>query len=231
MKRLTTFLFTLLAITACKKENKTGPAASGSIIWQQSLSANSGSYTGLAPFTSQDSITVYGLMNSNNLPTNGFIFYRYESYNGPDPNNQLGFYQLATAEQVRNGLPVFSEDVTFSFENGKLAGGGPAPQLIAGNIALDDKPTLSLQNLRNAFIKEDNAEGVGSPSIQDSTLVAQLGYYNVNIGQLSTGGTPNYIKVWFVRPQHSAVPQGFFRDDNAAVISFTPVILGGPAIP
>src|ERR1700761_3986072 len=188
MKRLTILLFALLAISACKKENKTNSTVSGSIIWQQSPTANSGGH-GYSQLTSQDSITVYGLMNSNSLPTGGLAFYQYQSYNALDQNNRMGFFQIAQAGQVRNGLPVFFEDITFAFENGKLVGGSPASQFIVGNIALDNKPTLSLQDLRNAFIKEDNAEGVGNLSIKDSILVAQLGYYNLNLGELASGGT------------------------------------------
>jgi hypothetical protein len=232
MKKLIYFSFLLCAFVACKKEavnaNKTG---SGSIILEESPTANSGASFIVPPFTSQDSTTVYQLMQVSNLSTNGFAFFFYESYNALNQNSQMALYQIAQARQVRNGLPVFFEDITFGFENGKLNGPPPASQFIVGNIALDNKPTQSLQNLRTEFIKIDNAQEAHSLSIQDSTLVAQLGYYNLNVNQVPTGGTPDYIKVWYVHPAHSTWPHGYFRDDTGAELFFTPFTHSGPQTP
>lgn len=165
-------------------------------------------------------------MNNNKLSVNGIVFYAYQSYHALDQNSQEGFYQLASAKQVSNGLPIFFEDITFAFENGKLNGPPPAPQYIAGGIALNNKPTLSLQTLMNIFVKTDDAKEATSISIKDSTLVAQLGYYNLNENDL-LDKTPSYITAWYVHPAHSLWPQGYFRDDTGEVILFTPVTHSG----
>jgi len=115
---------------------------------------------------------------------------------------------------------VFFEDLTFGFENGKLNGPAPASQFIAGTITLDNKPGLALQALRNIFIKTDNVNEARKIGIQDSTLVAELGYYNLNINQMPVGGAPSYIKAWYVHPRYTLYPFGYFRDDSGAVIGF-----------
>jgi hypothetical protein len=231
MKKVYYLVFALLLTTACKKGNTVKPG-NGTIIlaptqavgmrWQ-TISDDS--------FSADDSTTTIALMKANNLSTDGFLFYTYESYNALDQNNQMGYYQIAEAMQIRNGLPVFSEDITFAFENGKLNQPYPAPQLIVGNITLDNKPNLTLQTLRNDFIKVDNASEANNISIQDSTLVAQLGYYNLNINQQFSGGVSNYIKAWYVHPQHSSWPKGYFRDDNGSTLSFEPFTHSGPVNP
>jgi hypothetical protein len=227
MKKLNLILVALLALAACKKDN-TGTPSNGTITPATKIIGQS---VADINFSAQDSLTSLNLMKENNLSTEGFVFYSYESYNAIDQNNQAGFYQLATAVQVRNGLPVFFYDITFGFDNGKLVGTYPAPQFIAGAIALDNKPNLTLQALRDTFIKTDNAREAYNISIGDSTLVSQLGYYNLNINKMPVGGTPDYIKAWYVHPQHSPWPQGYFRDDTGAPISFQPVTHSGPVFP
>ncbi len=227
MKKIYYLILALLLTVGCKKESTITNSSSttgqmtGTI--GQTVTGNN--------YSAQDSVIVAGLIKDNNLATDGFVFYAYQSYNALDQNNQMGFYQLATARQVRNGLPVFFEDITFGFENGKLNGPYPAPQFIAGNITLNNKPNLTLQALRDMFIKTDNAREAYSISIGDSTLVSQLGYYNLNINQLSVGGAPDYIKGWYVHTQYSSRPEGYFRDDNGSAISFQPLTHSGPVGP
>ncbi len=218
MKKTVLSLLIVLLSIACKKDSNTN--GYGSIVQDQSLFTNPGGHFIPPAITIQDSLTVSQLMTGNNLATDGFQFYFYESYNAIDQQNQIGFYQIAIARQIRNGLPIFSEDITFGFENGKLNGPAPAAQFIVGTIALDNKPVLSLQALRNIFIKTDNANEARKIGIQDSTLVALLGYYNLNINQISVGGVPNYVKAWYVHPVRSLYPFGFFRDDSGAVMGF-----------
>ena len=229
MRKQAILILILILFAACKKGvNSSGI---GSIILNQSPTANSGATFVVPPFTSQDSLTVQQLMASNNLSTNGFAFYFYETYNALDQNNQMGFYQITEARQVRNGLPVFFEDITFPFENGKLNEPPPAVQFLVGSITLDNKPSLGLTTLRDIFINMDNANEARKIGIQDSTLVAQLGYYNLNINQQAAGGTPAYIKAWYVHPAHAAWPFGYFRDDSGAAINFQPYTHSGPVTP
>jgi hypothetical protein len=228
MKRFI-YLFTAasLVLTACKKDQMSGKmTGSGSIVRAPNYNGPVGFVN---TFNSQDSTTAISLMNSNNLSTNGLQFYFYESYNAIGQNNQMGLFQIATARQIQNGLPIFFEDFTYGFENGSL--NGPAPQSIAGTIPLDNKAHLALSDVRNIFVDTDNAQEASSISIGDSTLVAQLGYYDLNIDWLSTGKPHNYVKAWYVHTKYKGWPQGYISDNDGSVLSFTPLTHSGPVIP
>jgi hypothetical protein len=228
------FLAAALALAGCQKE-KTAALANNSpgtgSIYQsqvpdpfvmQSVSED-------RKFTLQDSLTALGLMSSNNLSTSGFLFYAYQYYNALNQNNQMALYQITLAQQIRNGLPIFFQDITLAFENGKLNQPLPTSPFLVNNISLDNKPSLSLQRLRDTFIKVDNLREGHDISIKDSTLVAQLGYYNTN---LDFSNLPaNFIKAWYVHPQHSDWPKGYFRDDTGSVFWFTPLTQSGPIHP
>ncbi|MBS1532043.1 MAG: hypothetical protein JSU01_17210 [Bacteroidetes bacterium] len=193
MKKLMYPLLFVLALTACQKEKLTKNSGSGLII----RAPNSNGPVGFVNnFNSQDSLTSIGLMNSNSLSVDGLAFYFYESYNALDGNNQMGLFQIADARQIQNGLPIFFEDLTYGFENGNL--NGPAPQSVAGAITLDNKPHLSLENVRDIFVNTDNASEAAKISIEDSLLVAQLGYYDLNLDWLPSGKPHNYVKAWYV---------------------------------
>lgn len=227
------FIAAALTLAACKKETglvSNKALGTGSIFQSQSpdqfvmqsVSEN-------RQFTSQDSLTALGLMNSNNLSTNGYLFYAYQYYNALNQNNQMALYQIALAEQIRNGLPIFFQDITFGFENGTLNGPPPTSPFLVDNISLDNNPTLSLRRLRDTFIKIDDLREGHDISIQDSTLVAQFGYYNTN---LDFPNLPvSFIKAWYVHPQHSDWPKGYFRDDNGTVFWFTPLTQNPPYHP
>ncbi|HZX60027.1 MAG TPA: hypothetical protein VFE54_14930 [Mucilaginibacter sp.] len=217
-----------LALSACKKETvSNGSSGIGSIyrsqlpdpFVMQSVSED-------RQFTPQDSLTALGLMSSNNLSTNGYLFYAYQYYNALNQDNQMALYQIAIAEQIRNGLPIFFQDMNFAFENGKLNQPMPVPVV---NISLDNKPTLSLQRLRDSFIKVDNLKEGHDIDIKDSILVAQLGYYNTN---LDWSDRPvNFIKTWYVHPKNSDWPKGYFRDDNGSAFIFDPLTHNPPFFP
>jgi len=177
-------------------------------------------------FTAQDSLTALGLMNSNNLSANGYLFYAYQYYNALGQNNQMALFQIAIAEQIRNGLPVFFEDTNFGFQNGTLNQPPPIP---VGNISLDNNPTLSLQRLRDSFIKADDYAEGHNIAIQDSILVAQFGYYNTNLDYPDR--PVNFIKAWYVHPKNSDWPKGYFRDDNGSGFWFTPLTQNPPYHP
>jgi hypothetical protein len=232
MKKIYQLAFVLLLVTACKKENNTKKVSSTNIVSNQGgIIATAGQKFNGTAYSVQDSITVNGLMKANSLSTDGFSFYAYQSYNAFDQDNKMAYFQITSAMQVKNGLPVFFEDINFGFENGKLNGPYPAPQFIVGNISLDNKPSLALPALRAAFIKLDNEKEAQNISIGDSTLVAQLGYYNLNISHMAEGGAPDYIKAWFIHPQHINWPNAYYRDDNGSVLGFQPLTRIGPIAP
>jgi hypothetical protein len=232
MKKIYLPIFVLLLAAACKKENTAKKSSSGTIInTQEQIMATVGQKFSGTVYSEQDSITVAGLMKANNLSTDGLSFYEYQAYNALDQDNKMAYFQVTSAMQVRNSLPVFFEDIHLGFENGKLNGPYPAPQFIVGDITLDNKPKLALTVLRTAFIKLDDEKEAQHISIGDSTLVAQLGYYNLNISHWADGGAPNYIKAWYIHPQHSNWPNAYYRDDDGSVLGFQPLTKSGPVAP
>jgi hypothetical protein len=210
MKYIPLMLFALVVITSCKKETKHAVVSYGCIsrIPTSSLSAG-------------DSITVAGLMKTNNLSTNNLAFYEYQTYEALDENNKEGDFQIALAVQLKNGLPVFFYDITFAFEKGIL---DEPISYIAGNdinTSLDNKPTINLQTLRDSFLtmdKREEANGAVAASLNDSCLVAQFGYYDINIDFPGKGA--EYLKAWYVHPKNSNWPQGYFRDDTGGALLF-----------
>jgi len=222
-------LASVLVLAACKKETGlvSNKALGTGSIFQSQLPDRfvMQSVSEDRQFTAQDSLTVLGLMSSNNLSANGYLLYAFQYYNALNQNNQMALYQTGFAEQIRNGLPVFFQEANFTFENGKLFQ-QPAS---AGNISLDNNPTLSLQRLRDSFIKADDYAEGHDITIQDSILVAQLGYYNTN---LDFSNLPaNFIKAWYVHPKNSDWPKGYFRDDNGSAFIFTPLTQNPPYHP
>ena len=130
MKKLIYLLLAIAAmISSCKKA---------------ALKASDSGCISQAPFTrlsATDSITVAGLMKSNNLSTGGLAFNAYQSYTTTGANSQQVQVQIATASQIRNNMPLFFYDVNYAFDNGITDGNIPS---LAGNVSLDNKPTFSL---------------------------------------------------------------------------------------
>jgi len=183
------------------------------------------SQVGITGLSGADSVTVAGLMKNNNLPTTNLVFYTYQTYNALNQQSQMADYQIAEAAYVQNGLQLFFYDETYGFENGTL--NGPSP-LSTQTVSLDNKPTLSLQTLRDSFITQDKGMEY-NPSValglKDSCLVAQFGYYDLNVDFPLKGA--DFVKAWYVRPKNSQWPHGYFRDDNGAAIFFSPLTRSG----
>ena len=213
MKKLVYLSLGILALASCKKA-ALKVAENGCI-----------SQIATPRLTGTDSITVAGLMKSNNLSTNNLVFYAYQTYNALDQQNQMGDFQIADATYTQNGLPLFFYEEDFGFENGVL--NGPAP-VNTQTVNLDANPTLSLQRLRDSFLYQDKSVEY-NPAIalglKDSCLSAEFGYYNLNIDYPQKGVA--IVKAWYVHPKNSQWPQGYFRDDTGGAILFRPLTTAG----
>ncbi|MBS1526285.1 MAG: hypothetical protein JST19_11585 [Bacteroidetes bacterium] len=201
MKNLNLILFGLVLLASCKKETSNNCISQGLL---------------LQPVSATDNDTVQMLMKNNDLSVNNKQFLTYISYNGPDAQNQQVKFQVVTADQVSNGLPIFSSIIFYTFQNGTLSS---LDGKVYGRVNLDTKPSLTLQALRQLFLNEAiNKQGI-SPAFKDSCFLAQFGYYDLNITS-STDTTSNFVKAWEIRPKNSQFPRGYIRDDNEATIFF-----------
>src|ERR1700761_9122985 len=103
MKKLFYPLLVVALLASCKKTAK--KISDNGCISQVAVNHLSGA----------DSVTVAGLMKSNNLPTTNLAFYTYQTYNALDGQNQMGDFQIAEAWYFQNGLPLFFYDETYAF--------------------------------------------------------------------------------------------------------------------
>ena len=213
MKKLMYLLLGVISIASCKKAS-------------QKISENGClSRIGITRLSGADSVIVAGLMTNNNLPATNLVFYTYQTYNALDQQNQMADFQIAEAAYLQNGLPLFFYDETYGFENGVL--NGPSP-LSSQTVSLDTRPTLNLQMLKDSFLVQDQRIEYNkniAAGLKDSCLVAVFGYYNLNIDYSNEAA--DFVKAWYVHPQNSQWPQGYFRDDNGAVILFKPLSSNG----
>src|SRR5580698_2006666 len=102
MKKVYLLGFAILLAAACKKQNNTAPVTPTVTRTSTSTGTITNPTVYGDGFSAQDSTIAYGLMTSNNLSTTGFVFYQYQAYNALDQDNQMAYFQLATAKQVRN---------------------------------------------------------------------------------------------------------------------------------
>lgn len=200
MKNLSLIVFAIAILASCRKEGSSNCISQASLLQQVS---------------GTDDDTVQMLMRSNNLSVNNKQFLTYISYNEPNSQNQPVKFQVVTADQFSNGLPIFSSYLFYTFENGLLSS---LEGKIYGKVNLDTRPSLALSAVRQLFINEAiNKQGVSS-AYKDSCYVAQFGYYDLNITSADTSA--NFVKAWEVRPKNSQYPRCYIRDDNKATIFF-----------
>lgn len=210
MKKLYLIAIALTTVAACKKTG-TLPGDSGCI--SQIKRQNFG-------VTASDSIAAIQLLKQNNLPTNDLVLEYVHNdtitYATPTYINQHVF-----GVQYINGLAILSYDFGYTFKNGVFTGVTGARY---SGVNLDTHPTLHLPQLRALYISEitKNKGSDIAAAFKDSCVVAQFGYYDLNVdfNVLTNDHTPNFVKAWSVKPKHAPYPQIVFRDDNGKTIVY-----------
>lgn len=209
MKKLYYLSFALLIFSACKKSDL--PADNGCIT--QINRQNFG-------VTASDSIAAVQLLKQNNLPTNDLVLEYVHNdtitYTLPSYVNQYVF-----GIQYINGLAILSYDFGYSFKNGVFKEVTGARY---SAVNLDTHPTQHLPQLRALYMAEitKNRGKDIAAAFKDSCVVAQFGYYDLNVdfNVLTNDHAPNFVKAWSVKPKHAPYPQVVFRDDNGKTIVF-----------
>jgi len=201
MKKPYYALFIFIALASCKKDNSETGCLSQS--------------TAIPTVSATDNTTALALLQKNNIPTNNQVFTNYTSYEAPNPGEPDILYQFVTATQVKSGLPVFFENILYTFTNGTT-------YAINGkqytDFDLNASSTQKLTGLKQLFINEAVAKQGLNASFKDSCLVMQFGYIDANLNTNNT--TPNFVKAWEIKPAHSLYPQVYVRDDNGVTVFF-----------
>ncbi len=162
-----------------------------------------------------DSLAAVSLFKKNKLSPADFVFERVILNDTISNTQGTSIYQHIFAIQLLGGLPVLSDDIGYHFLNGVL-------QSVNGNIygaqPQNAPSVVSLAQLRNLFLIQVNQNDRYLGSMKDSCLVAEHGYYNLNVGTGET--TPNLVRAWLVTPAHLTYPQAMLRDDNTGTLIY-----------
>lgn len=210
MKKIYLIAIVALAFASCKK-NYQPPGDSGCItqIKRQNF-----------VIKSADSVTAIQLLKQNNIPYNDVQLEYFSSYNVPSNQSNPGYYQSVFVIQQINGLPILSGEIWYQFTNSVL-------QSTSGTryneINLSNSSSLQLAQLRAAYLAEvtKNNSTCGT-QLKDSCLVAQFGYYDLNV---DVNNTPNFVKAWLIKPQHSTYPQVTLQDGSGKTIVYNSGII------
>jgi hypothetical protein len=201
MKRVYLILFALAALVSCKKDNSENGCLSQTTV--------------IATVSASDNATALSLLQKNNIPTNNQVFSNYTSYAATNPGEPDIQYQFVTATQVKNGVPLFFENILYTFSNGTIYATNGTQYT---DFDLNASPTQKLTGLKQLFINEAVTKQGFNASFKDSCLVMQFGYIDANLNTNNT--TPNFAKAWEIKPAHSLYPQVYVRDDNGVTVYF-----------
>jgi hypothetical protein len=165
-----------------------------------------------------DSLAAVALLKQNNIPYDNVDFEYVSSYSVGDTAHYTSVFFI----QEINGLPIISGDFWYQFKNNVL-------QTVNGKkysgVPLDTHSKLTLPQLRQLFLKAvaqykygPNVVSETPVSINDSCVVAEFGYYDLNT--YTKDAPANFVKAWSVSPTPGSFPQALFRDDNGALIVY-----------
>jgi hypothetical protein len=205
MNKIYFVLFIVLAFASCKKNDQL-PGKGGCVT--QIKRENFG-------IKSADSVTAIQLLKRNNIPYNDIQLEYFSSYDVPNGASNAGSYQSVSVIQQINGLPILSGEIGYQFTDSVL-------QTTSGTryteINLSTTSTLQLTQLRAAYLAEvTKNSSTTANQLKDSCLVAQFGYYDLNV---DVNNTPNFVKAWLVKPIHSPYPQVTLQDGSSKTIVY-----------
>ncbi|MFI5160171.1 MAG: hypothetical protein ACHQHN_02790 [Sphingobacteriales bacterium] len=202
MKKLFYLLFILTAFGACKKSDLPGDNGCISQVKRINFSIKG-----------SDSVTAIALLKQNSIAYSNLQL-SFVSLDTVKDGPNAATYQNVFAVQNVNDLPVLSSHIWYQFKNNALQSTS-GTRYSSGPSS--GGSSLSLPQLRELFLKAVT-ENKAAVSFKDSCLVAQFGYYDLNV---ISGGAPKLVKAWSVTPRnYNAYPQVFFRDDNGSTIIY-----------
>jgi hypothetical protein len=204
MKKIYLIVWIALAFASCKKNGQL-PADNGCISEVKRQNFN---------VKSSDSILAIQLLKQHNISYSDLQLEYFSSYNVPTGDN-AGTYQSVIAIQRINGLAVLSGELWYQFKDNALQS---TTGVRYGAVNLSTSSTLRLAQLRAAYLEEVNKHNSTiATNFKDSCLVAQFGYYDLNV---NVSNTPNFVKAWVVAPKNFSFPQVIFQDGSSKTIFY-----------
>ena len=201
MKKIYLIVVLAVALISCKKSEQL-PGDNGCItqIKRENFNINPA-----------DSLSAVHLFQQNKLTYSNLSFVRIIL------NDTVGehVYQHIFVTQVFNGFEVMSGDAGYHFLDGVYQS---TLGKVYSSVNLDNRPDLSLAQLRALYMSETiDKQGINA-TYRDSCLTAQFGYYDLNAG---TGNeSTNMVKAWRIEIKGNIYPTAVFRDDNGGLIAF-----------
>lgn len=208
MKNIYYLLFLLPLLAACKK-NTTPKPADGCISQEKEVRFF---------LTPADSTAALRVLRKNNLPTND-LQVEYIQQDTVIANGVTNVAQYLFAVQYVNGFPVLSSDFGYTFKNDVFTG------LVGtrfSNINLDTRAKHSLQQVRKLYLDEvtKKAGADAATDLKSACLVAQFGYYDVNVRSAVANHPTDFVMAWSIVPEGKQYPNVLIRDDNGVRIAY-----------
>jgi hypothetical protein len=186
--------------------------------------------------------SIYALFNANNLSTANLQFTAWLTFTTSNvlPGAYNGYQEQVQAIQFINGLPLFGETESFTFNAGVLPppGNPPGYNPIGGAYtgaapSGDTAGHQSLSALRSAFLAHlSQSYMIGGPANAKPFIPSASTYENacldVTLGYLDASGVPGsstpsgtaLVKVWSVSPAPDSsityYPLVYVADDDSA---------------
>ncbi|WP_143822119.1 hypothetical protein [Mucilaginibacter pedocola] len=156
------------------------------------------------------------VFQNNGISTESLSFYGAIENDTIHLDGQTNIYYHYTALQYFNGLPVLNGDIGYHFKNGQFT-------VVIGTkydgVNLNTSKHLKVAQVRKLFLNEIEKDGfTENHSLKDSCFKAEFGYLNLDHSSVST--KPVWAKVWKVTPANREYPVAYFKDDDAATISY-----------
>jgi hypothetical protein len=205
MKKIYLIALVALAFASCKKNDQL-PGDNGCISQVKLQNFN---------VKSSDSVSAVQLLKQHNIPYSDLQLEYYSSYDVPTGDINAGTYQTVIAIQRINGLPVLSGELWYQFTDNALQS---TTGVRYGAVNLSTTSSLQLAQLRAAYLAAVNKNNTTiATQLKDSCLVAEFGYYDLNV---NVSNTPNFVKAWLVAPKNFSYPQVTLQDGSGKTIVY-----------
>jgi hypothetical protein len=219
----------LILVAACSKRNPSTPGDQSTCVTRTFPQATDYRVSGLA----LDSISRIFALNNLSTANLQFLSWATDTTINVNPGAYSGYQEQVQAIPFFNGLPVFSETASFTFDAGIYQPGGVYDGYTGPPPGADTSGHRSLNELREAFLKKLSQSYRAGGPLNAKPFVPSPSTYiqaclDVTLGYLDAGQIPGsgigfesaLIKVWRVTPSKSAsvtyYPLVYVRDDNGA---------------
>ncbi len=203
----------VLALTSCSKNNSVPTSVTNKTIAEDlRCLAQVWLKPGYSHITPTQNSEVVDFCNKNGIDASNLKFYSF--YSEVLHGNENWVH--AKANQLVNGLMIFTNDRNFHFKNGVLE---TTDGVEIRSTTLDTIPSLKITQIRSLFVIElMKRNALNLSSYKDSCLNIQFGYYDLNPG--NNNMPVNLVKAWHITPQYGSDPSAYFKEGGELINFF-----------